>query len=263
MEQFQTVADVRRWRKHVKRGSSVGFVPTMGALHAGHRTLIERARAECDAVVVSVFVNPTQFNDPEDHAKYPQPLAEDLALCESVGVDVVYLPMGREIYADEYRFRLTEKDFSRELEGAFRPGHFDGVLTIVLKLLLIAQSTRAYFGEKDWQQLQLVKGMVESFFIPTEIIGCETVREADGLALSSRNIRLSPEGRQQAAVFPRLLRESATPDSARAALVEAGFTVEYVEERHGRRLGAVILEGVRLIDNFSLAVAGERSSADR
>lgn len=253
MEQVSTVAEVRHWREALGAGFLVGFVPTMGALHAGHRTLIERARAECQAVAVSIFVNPTQFNDADDCARYPQPLAEDLRMCDELGVDLVYLPDRAELYRDDYRFRLAEKDFSRELEGAFRPGHFDGVLTVVLKLLQIVQSTHAYFGEKDWQQLQLVKGMVNAFFLPTEVLSCPTVREPDGLAMSSRNVRLSAEARLTAAHFPRLLRESATAEAARVGLAEAGFSVDYIEDREGRRLGAVVLDGVRLIDNFPLA----------
>lgn len=182
-------------------GKSVGFVPTMGALHAGHRSLLERARAENDRVVLSVFVNPTQFNDPVDLANYPRTLEADVALARDC-VDVVLAPQPEEIYRDAYRYRVTETEFSRRWEGAYRQGHFDGVLTIVLKLLNAVQPARAYFGEKDWQQLQLVRGMVDALLVPVEIVACPTVREADGLALSSRNRRLSELGRKHAAEFP-------------------------------------------------------------
>lgn len=231
-------------------GCSVGFVPTMGALHAGHRALLERARAENDRVVLSIFVNPTQFNDPADLAKYPRTLDEDLALAAGLATDVL-VPSPEAMYPDRYRYRVTEGEFSRELEGAHRPGHFDGVLTVVLKLLNLVQPTRAYFGEKDWQQLQLVRGMVEALFLPCEIVACPTLREPDGLAMSSRNRRLNPADRQRAAAFPKLLR-AGTAAAAEQALRGAGFEVDYVMEREGIRLGAVHIGGVRLIDNVRL-----------
>lgn len=228
-------------------GRSVGFVPTMGALHAGHRALLERARAENERVVLSIFVNPTQFNDPTDLAKYPRTLGEDLALAQGFATDVI-APFPEEMYPDRYRYRVTETELSRELEGAHRPGHFDGVLTVVLKLLNLVQPTRAYFGEKDWQQLNLVQGMAEALFLPCEIVACPTIREPDGLAMSSRNRRLAPADRQRAAAFPKLLR-AGTPEAAERTLRDAGFEVDYVAERAGVRLGAVHIGGVRLIDN--------------
>lgn len=232
-------------------GTRIGFVPTMGALHAGHRALLERARAENDRVVLSIFVNPTQFNDLADLARYPQTLARDLALAEGLATDVL-VPTAQAMYPDNYRFRATELELSRELEGAHRPGHFDGVLTVVLKLLNLVRPHRAYFGEKDWQQLQLVRDMAAALFLPAEIVACPTVREDDGLAMSSRNARLSPAGRTHAAHFSRILKEA--PDAAGAALELkfAGFEVDYVEDRAGARLGAVRLEGVRLIDHVRL-----------
>jgi pantoate--beta-alanine ligase len=223
----------------------------MGALHAGHEALLARARAENERVVLSIFVNPTQFNDPNDLAKYPRTLEADLALA-SPYVDAVLAPPREEFYADEYRYRVTETDLSRQLEGAHRPGHFDGVLTIVLKLLSVVQPTRAYFGEKDWQQLQLVRGMAAAFFLPVEIVACATVREPGGLALSSRNARLSPAGRSHAARFSRALREAPDAPAAAVRLRADGFEVDYVEDVGGVRLGAVRLEGVRLIDNAPL-----------
>lgn len=248
---FHSVAAWRQARAGADfAGRTVGFVPTMGALHAGHRALLERARAENERVVLSVFVNPTQFNDPTDLAKYPRTLAEDVALADGLATDV-FAPPPEEMYPDGYRYRVTELEASRELEGAHRPGHFDGVLTVVLKLLNLVQPTRAYFGEKDWQQLALVRGMVEALFLPCAIVACPTVREADGLAMSSRNRRLAPADRARAAAFPRLLR-AATPEAAAQALRDAGFEVDYVAERDGVRLGAVHFGGVRLIDNVRL-----------
>ena len=226
----------------------IGFVPTMGALHAGHRSLLERARAENDRVVLSIFVNPTQFNDPADLTRYPRTPEADLALSEGL-VDCVLAPPAAEIYPDNYRYRVTETDLSLRWEGAHRPGHFDGVLTVILKLLNLVQAHRAYFGEKDWQQLELVRGMAQALFLPTEIVACPTERADDGLALSSRNARLSPTGRAQAAVFPKILRESPTADAAIPLLQAAGFGVDYVADHDNIRLGAVRLEGIRLIDN--------------
>jgi len=232
-------------------GLRVGFVPTMGALHAGHRSLLERARAENDRVVMSVFVNPAQFDDPADLKRYPRTLGADLELAGGLA-DYVLAPDRDEMYPDNYRYRVSESGLSARMEGAHRPGHFEGVLTVVLKLLNLVRPHRAYFGEKDWQQLELVRGMASALFLPVEIIACPTVRDADGLALSSRNRRLSSGGRRLAAAFPRILRQSPAPALAAKALGEAGFGVDYVEEIEGVRLGAVRLEDVRLIDNVRL-----------
>ncbi len=232
-------------------GRSVGLVPTMGALHAGHASLLARARAENDRVVLTVFVNPTQFNDPGDLARYPRTLEADLGLARPF-VDVVLAPEPAALYPDGYRYRVTEQAHSAVLEGAHRPGHFDGVLTVVLKLFNLVQPQRAYFGEKDWQQLQLIRGMVAALLLPVDVVACPTVRDFDGLALSSRNRRLSPPARAHAAVFPQVLRAAATPAQAVAMLREKNFDVDYVEDRDGVRLGAVRMEGVRLIDNVRL-----------
>lgn len=252
MRVFAKVSDWQAARavSNYARGP-VGFVPTMGALHAGHRALLERARAENDRVVLSIFVNPTQFNDPADLARYPRTLAADVALTEGL-VDDVLAPPAAELYPDEYRYRVTEGELSRRWEGAHRPGHFDGVLTVVLKLLNLVRPDRSYFGEKDWQQLQLVRGMAAALFLPGEIVACPTVRADDGLALSSRNARLSPAGRALAPGFQKILRESPAAETAVPALRAAGFEVDYVADHAGVRLGAVRLEGVRLIDNVRL-----------
>lgn len=159
------------------------------------------------------------------------------------------MPQQAELYPDGYRYRVTEHECSTVLEGAHRPGHFDGVLTIVLKLLQIASAERAYFGEKDWQQLALVRGLVEAFFLPTAIVNCPTVRETDGLALSSRNQRLRPADRARAPGFYDALSSAPTAEAAARRLQAAGFVVDYVEDRGGRRLAAVRVGGVRLIDN--------------
>jgi|TARA_B110000438_G_scaffold284818_2_gene314246 pantoate--beta-alanine ligase len=254
MHRWETVEACQSWRARIaSTNESVGFVATMGALHPGHAALIEAAKAESDRVVVSIFVNPTQFNDASDFEKYPNTLAEDLELCRELGVDGVLRPHRAALYADEYRFRVTEDQVSTAYEGEHRPGHFDGVLTVVLKLLQIVAPQRAYFGEKDWQQLSLIRDMVEAFYMPMKIVPVPTVRETDGLALSSRNRRLSQAGREQARAFPQILTQAESPEAAVAELAAAGFQVDYVAESDGRRLGAVFVEGVRLIDNWDLS----------
>jgi pantoate--beta-alanine ligase len=250
MDVVETVPAWQAWRGDPARvGRSIGFVPTMGALHAGHVALLERARRENDLVILSIFVNPTQFNDSSDLEKYPRTWDADLAHARAARVDVVFAPGPKEIYPDDYRFRVTENRLSTIFEGAHRPGHFDGVLTVVIKLLLLVRPERAYFGEKDLQQLLLVRDMASAFFLPTEIVACPTVRAPDGLALSSRNARLSPEARAKAPEFARILRGEPSPEVARARLAAAGFDVDYVGRHEQWRLGAVRLEGIRLIDS--------------
>ncbi len=233
--------------------AATGFVPTMGALHDAHRSLLDRARRECAQLWASLFVNPAQFDDPGDLARYPRALEADLALLRASGTDLVFLPRAEALYADGYRYRVTETGLARRLEGASRPGHFDGVLTVVLKLLLLARPARAYFGEKDWQQLRLVEGLAQAFFLEVEIVPCALVRETDGLAMSSRNRLLSPAERAVAPALHRLLadsvRERRSPAEAAERLAQAGFGVDYVEDEDGRRLAAVRIGSVRLIDN--------------
>ena len=241
-----------RVTEYRRGGQSIGLVPTMGALHEGHLNLIRRARDENDRVVVTIFVNPTQYDEPSDLERYPRTLAADLEKAEKSGTDLVFHPEAETIYADDYRFKVIETNFSRELEGAHRDGHFDGVLTVVLKLLNIIQADRAYFGEKDWQQLRLVRDMAAAFFQPTEIVAVPIVRETDGLAMSSRNIHLSSEERDLAPQFHQTLSSGAPPDEIAHRLTGAGFEVDYVERRGDRLLGAVRLGKVRLIDNVQL-----------
>jgi pantoate--beta-alanine ligase len=223
----------------------------MGALHEGHASLFRAARRECDVVLASIFINPTQFDDPRDFEKYPHTPEADAALMETAGVDVVFAPAVAEMYPNGTHYTVQESGLSRELCGAHRPGHFDGVLTVVLKLLQIAGAERAYFGEKDYQQLELVRGMAAAFFLATRIVGCPTVREPDGLALSSRNRRLAAAERALAPRFHHWLVAAPTPADAQKALAGEGFAVDYVEDRAGRRFGAVRLGDTRLIDNVS------------
>ena len=245
---WTTIADWQD-RRRALTGRSIGFVPTMGALHRGHASLVERCRRENEIAVASIFVNPTQFNDPNDLQRYPRTIEPDLALLRSLDVDEVIIPGASELYPDGHRFRVEPDSRFQVMEGAYRPGFFQGVVTVVLKLLQLVGPDRAYFGEKDYQQLKLITDMVQDFFIPTEIVSCPTVREASGLAESSRNLLLTAEAREKAACLFRILTTAAGPAEARAMLEAAGFVVDYVEEHWGRRFAAAFLEGVRLIDN--------------
>ena len=248
---FASAAEWREYRRSLGARAG-GFVPTMGALHEGHASLVRRSASENEWTLVSIFVNPTQFDDPKDLEKYPRTLEADLAILEAAGATYVLLPQAAELYADDYRYKVSESELSRVLCGAHRAGHFDGVLTVVLKLLNLANAGRAYFGQKDLQQLMLIDGMARAFFLPTEIVPCEILREPDGLAMSSRNTRLSASERARAPQFARILREAPSAEDARARLEDAGYRVDYVEDRFGRRLGAIHAGDVRLIDNVPL-----------
>lgn len=244
------VSDPEKWRR-LRKGLSgtLGFVPTMGALHEGHIALCTRARGENTHAVASIFVNPTQFNQPADFEKYQRTFEADCRLLESAGVEYVFHPEPDAVYPDGYEVQVMETSVSAELEGACRPGHFTGMLTVVLKLLNIIGADRAYFGEKDFQQLALIRKMTEALFVPVEIIGCPTIRAEDGLALSSRNARLDEGARRKAAGLFAVLDSGLSDEEAVRKLEEMGFKPEYVATRWGRRLAAAWLDGVRLIDN--------------
>jgi pantoate--beta-alanine ligase len=253
MQLVRTVEAWRRLRASAELADgAIGFVPTLGGLHGGHEALLRRSLDECSTTVLSIFLNPTQFDWSSDLEKYPARLEADLARAETLGVDFVLAPSEAEMYPRGYHYRVTEDHLSACLEGRHRPGHFDGVLTVVLKLLLLVRPRCAYFGEKDHQQLELVRGMVADLFLDIEIVACPTVRAADGLALSSRNANLDPEQRRLAAEFPALLRSPMLPEEIARHLAAQGFTVDYVEDRGTRRYGAVRLGDVRLIDNIDL-----------
>ena len=203
------ISDLRAALADTRRaGQTLGLVPTMGAFHEGHLALMRRAKAENDRVLVTLFVNPTQFNEAADFDAYPRDAARDAELAQSVGVDFLFTPLPEEIYPKEFDTVVSVRGLSGRLEGEHRPGHLQGVATVVAKLLNLAGADRAYFGEKDWQQLQLVKRMAADLNIGTEIVGVPTVREPDGLALSSRNVRLTPEQRKAAVVLSSALSDA-------------------------------------------------------
>lgn len=267
--------------------AQVGFVPTMGALHAGHVALIERAARENACTVVSIFVNPTQFNDPSDLARYPRNLDHDVEVASDAGADVIYAPDAETVYPPGFSTFVEVGGLTDRWEGEARPGHFRGVATVVTILLNTVRPRRAYFGEKDYQQLLVVRRMQRDLRLPGEIVACPTVREPDGLALSSRNARLTPEQRQTAVALPRSLfamAAAAKEGERRAAnllalgrqqLEEApGLEIEYLavvepdelapveEVTPGTRvIAAVRLGDVRLIDNLELLPADARSTA--
>ncbi len=259
-------------------GERIGLVPTMGALHAGHLALVAASQARCRRTVVSVFVNPKQFGPREDFSSYPRPEADDLDKLTQAGADIAFIPPVAEIYPEGFATTISVGGPSAALCGAQRPGHFDGVATVVAKLLIQAAPDTVFFGEKDYQQLMVVRRMARDLDLPVEIVGVPTVREPDGLALSSRNVYLSVEERRIAPNLYRVMRQAAGDIARRAEpgavlrraiaeLTGAGFRVEYLELRDAasleplsaapvtpaRLLAAVHLGRTRLIDNIPIA----------
>ncbi len=233
----------------------LGFVPTMGALHEGHMELVRRARRECDTVAVSIFVNPTQFNDPRDLERYPRTEAEDLALLEKEGVEIVFSPSAEEMYpvADTRTFDLGGLD--SVMEGPLRPGHFNGVVQVVTRLFDIVKPARAYFGEKDFQQLAILSHIVRQQHLPVEIVPCPIVRASDGLALSSRNALLTPEQRAAAPAIYTALRHA-------AALMAEGVPIAAVKQATMREIDTnpyLSTEYFEIVDAATLLPAGERN----
>lgn len=229
------------------QGKTVGLVPTMGALHAGHASLVKRCVAENDATVVSVFVNPTQFNDKNDLAKYPRTLDADCRLLEACGATFAFAPSVEEMYPEPDTRHFSYAPLDTVMEGAFRPGHFNGVCQVVSKLFDIVKPDRAYFGEKDFQQLAIIREMVRQMHFPLEIVGCPIVREEDGLALSSRNMRLSAEERQQALHISKTLFESRDY----AATHTVAETQRFVEDSIAA-VSSLRLEYFELVDGDTL-----------
>jgi len=249
----RTVVDVRAALAG-RRDGPVGLVPTMGALHAGHLALLGAARDRCDTVVLSLFVNPAQFGEPADLNGYPRDEGRDLEVAREAGVDVVFAPSAAEMYPPGYQTWVEVTELGALLEGEHRPGHFRGVATVCLKLFTIVRPDLAFFGQKDAQQVEVLRRMVADLHVQLELIVVQTVRDADGLALSSRNVRLSPDERARALALPRALatRDAAT---ARSILEAAGLDVDYVELAPFTppTLAAAVRVGSnRLIDNVPL-----------
>lgn len=262
-----------------REGKTTGLVPTMGYLHEGHISLVNQSKTACGITMVSIFVNPLQFNDPEDLRKYPRDTERDLNMLEKAGVDLVFLPTADDMYPfGEPLLKMQMPDLTSQLCGKYRPGHFDGVLFVVLKLLQLFSPDRAFFGKKDYQQLAVIKRMAYELSVPTEIVGCSLIREADGLAMSSRNVRLSEKGRKHATMIYRALKivkksyEEGKRDPGELKeiawdVIETGSLnrVEYIEFVNRTTLQpvstvsddtvvavAAYTEGVRLIDNLEI-----------
>lgn len=231
----------------------VGFVPTMGALHAGHLELVKKSKSQNEKTIVSIFVNKTQFNDPQDYEKYEQNLEKDCELLKGLGPDFIFAPKIADMYPDDYRFRVSETRDSDILCGAHRPGHFNGVLTVVLKLLMLTKPDRAYFGEKDYQQLHLIKEMCSAFFLATEVVAVPTVRDENGLALSSRNARLNASELRLAQRVAEIFLNTPDEQLAREKIKNLGVRIEYLEKFQDRRMIAFYVGHVRLIDNVKIA----------
>lgn len=248
MKLIQTIQELRTELDALrKEGKTIGLVPTMGALHAGHASLVKRAVAENDVVVVSDFVNPTQFNDKNDLLKYPRTLDADCKLLEECGASFVFVPSVEEIYPEPDTRQFSYAPLDTVMEGKFRPGHFNGVCQIVSKLFLIVEPTRAYFGEKDFQQLAIIREMVRKYPFNLEIVGCPIVREADGLALSSRNARLSDEQRIQALQISKTLFASVEYAQTHTLAETKAFVESAISIAEGLRL-----EYFEIVDGNSL-----------
>ena len=264
-------------RARAQLEGSVAFVPTMGALHAGHMELVAEARKRADKVAASIFVNPTQFGEGEDYGRYPRREADDAAMLEQAGCDLLWMPAAGDIYPDGFSTTVSVAGVSERWEGEARSGHFDGVATVVAKLLLTVRPDVALFGEKDFQQLAVIRRMVADLNLPVDIVGIPTVREADGLALSSRNAYLSDDERGRAVALPNALQAAragivngqsvgAALQQAKQSLVEAGFlkidyfalvdaaTLEPLEAAKGdmRLIAAAVIGTTRLIDNIAV-----------
>ena len=243
------------WQPRSLAATTIGFVPTMGALHAGHAALIQQAKEENACVVVSIFVNPLQFNDSLDYDNYPNTLAADKTLLSKLEVDYLFLPNHEEMYSSTSKFTVqTDHPLAHTLEGAHRSGHFNGVLTIVLKLLNCIQPQNIYFGEKDFQQYRLIEAMVNDFCLNTRVMMCPTVREKSGLALSSRNRRLSADNKLLADTVAALIHTTTAENitEIKSALDQLGVEFDYLNIQDNRVYAAFYINNVRLIDNFAL-----------
>ena len=253
---MKTVSSIQELKAYLaaerQDNKQVGFVPTMGALHAGHLSMVKRCREENDVCVVSVFVNPTQFNDKHDLETYPRTLDKDCALLETAGCDYVFAPSVEEMYPEPDTRTFDFGTVSAVMEGARRPGHFNGVAQIVSKLFYAVEPNRAYFGEKDFQQIAVIRAMVKQLQIPVEIVACPIVREADGLALSSRNVRLTPEQRQKAPLIARTLKESVTFAAGKSVQEVIDYVVNRINAEPDMRV-----EYFEIVDGNTMEAIGQ------
>lgn len=252
MQIYHSLNEWQQVRKKLPENLSIGYIPTMGNLHQGHLSLVSTSVAANDYTIVSIFINKPQFNQIDDFNSYPRTLEADLKLLKAAGVDCCLIPSEAEVYDDGYHYQIQETKRSLTLEGKFRPGHFTGVLTVLLKFFNLIKPHRVYMGEKDAQQLQLVRGMVKAFFLDIEIHGCPTIRLPSGLAHSSRNNKLNKDELILANKFAAIFHSSSSCQDAIDKLSAEGIKVEYVEESDNHRFAAVWINKVRLIDNFKI-----------
>ena len=252
MKIITNLTDWQDIRNDFPADARIGFVPTMGCLHQGHASLIQKSVSENAITVLSIFVNPTQFNDPSDYKHYPQTLDDDLELARQLGVNYVLIPATKEIYPDNNTIRIiTDHPFAMVMEGACRPGHFNGMLTIVLKLLLLVRADNAYFGEKDYQQYILVTQLAQQYFIQTKIIPCPIIRESSGLPLSSRNRRLAKDERILVDEFYLFLfAKSHTITEIEEKLAALKIGLDYLELHHNCLFLSLKIGAIRIIDNI-------------
>lgn len=252
MKIIENLDEWKSIRSTLTGNNRLGFAPTMGNLHDGHASLYRLSKSENDVTIASIFVNPTQFNRPDDFRLYPRTLEADLALLQNLGVDYCLLPSEQSLYPDGYHYQVHENALSQHMEGQYRPGHFNGVLTIVLKLLNLVKPHTAYFGEKDYQQYQLIRNMADAFFMDIEIKACTTIREPSGLAYSSRNNRLTPSQRNIAEQFAAIFHQKQEDAITLKALQHIGVRVEYLQTFQTRQYIAAYIDEIRLIDNYAL-----------
>lgn len=257
MQIYHNLEEWRQVRQDIPSHLRIGFVPTMGNLHIGHASLFTASQRENDCTIVSIFVNQPQFDREDDFTHYPRTVDADLELLAKNGVDYCILPNSQAIYADDYRYQITETKRSQVMEGLHRPGHLNAVLTVVMKLFNLVKPHRSYFGEKDYQQFQFIRDMAAAFFLDIEVKACPTVREESGLAYSSRNTRLSSQQRHLAEQFARLFHQNKTCEEIATELTILGIGIDYIEEHDDRRFAAIHIDDIRLIDNYPTVLSSK------
>ena len=251
--QTTCIRDLTEWKK-IRRSldpaARIGFVPTMGNLHQGHISLLQRARDENDVSILSIFINRTQFNNTNDYEQYPKTTQRDIEITTAIGTNYILIPSHHDIYNDNYTYQINCTDeHAKQREGEMRPGHFTGMLTVVLKLLQLTKPTHLYLGEKDYQQLTLIQKMIDAFFIDTTIVACDIVREPTHLACSSRNQRLNKKQRQIADTFAHIFQQNISTDEIKEQLKNIPVEIDYLSQYDNRLYAAITIDGIRLIDN--------------
>lgn len=252
MKIFYDLSQWQQARNLINPMVSIGFIPTMGNLHKGHASLFTNSLNENKVTIASIFVNPMQFNQLNDFVHYPRTLEADITLLEQLGVDYCLIPKPEAVYPPHLHYKIEESELSLLMEGTQRPGHFNGVLTVVMKLFNLVRPTIAYFGEKDFQQYLLIKQMVDAFFLNITIQACPTIREDSGLAYSSRNSRLTSEEKKLAEQFARIFHQAITCDAIINQLKELSINVNYLLDYQERRYAAISIGDIRLIDNYRI-----------